>query len=47
MSEENWEHEYPEDSLGWKINRKLDSIEEHALKSGAVFRVLFIAFFTP
>jgi hypothetical protein len=32
---------------GWKINRKLYAIEEHALKSGAVFMLLFALFFTP
>ena len=47
MSEDNWEHEYPEGSLGWKINRKIDAIEEHALKSGAVFAFLFAVFFVP
>jgi hypothetical protein len=45
--EEDWEHEYPEGSLGWRINRKLEAIEVHALKSGAVFALLFVTFFTP
>jgi hypothetical protein len=47
MSEEDWELEYPESSFGWKINRRLDAIEEHALKSGAVFMLLFAVFFVP
>jgi hypothetical protein len=47
MSEEDRENEYPEGSLGWKINRKLDAIYEKPLKSGAVFMLLFVAFFTP
>lgn len=47
MSEEDWDAEYPEGSLGWKINCKIDAIEEHALKSGAVFAVLFAVFFVP
>jgi hypothetical protein len=45
--EEDWEHEYPEGSLGWKINRKIDAIEGQALKSGAVFLAIFAALFTP
>jgi len=45
--EEDWEHEYPEGSLGWKINRKIDAIEAQPLKSGAVFLFIFAAFFTP
>lgn len=45
--EEDWEHEYPEGSLGWRINRKIDVIEEHALKSGAVFALLSVVFFIP
>jgi hypothetical protein len=45
--EEDWEHPYPEGSLGWKINRKIDAIVRHPFKSGAVFMILFAAFFTP
>jgi hypothetical protein len=47
MSEEDWEHEYPEGSTGEKINRKIDAIEAKPLKSGAVFMLLFVAFFAP
>jgi hypothetical protein len=47
MSEEDRENDYPEGSLGWKINRKLDAIYAKPLKSGAVFMLLFVAFFTP
>jgi hypothetical protein len=46
-NEEDWEHEYPEGSLGWKINRKIDAIEEHALKSGTILLVLFAVLFVP
>jgi hypothetical protein len=45
--EEDWEHEYPEGSLGWKINRKIDAIEEHALKSGAIFLSISTVLFSP
>jgi hypothetical protein len=45
--EEDWEHPYPEGSLGWRINRRLDAIVRHPFKSGAVFMLLFVAFFTP
>jgi hypothetical protein len=45
--DEDWEHPYPEGSTGWKINRKIDAIEEHALKSGAVFMFLFVVFLVP
>jgi hypothetical protein len=47
MSDEEWEHEYPEESLGWKINSKIGAIEAKPLKSGAVFMLLFVACFTP
>jgi hypothetical protein len=47
VSEEDRENDYPEGSLGWKINRKLDAIYAKPLKSGAVFMLLFVAFFTP
>jgi hypothetical protein len=47
MSEEDRENDYPEGSLGWKINHKIDAIEAKPLKSGAVFMLLFVAFFTP
>ena len=46
-NEESWEHEYPEGSLGWKINRKIAAIEAKPLKSGVVFMLLFVAFFAP
>jgi len=45
--EEDWEHEYPEGSLGWKINMKIAAIEEHALKSGAIFLSIFAVLFSP
>ncbi len=45
--EEDWEHEYPEGSLGWKINRKIDAIEAQPLKSGAAFLSIFAVLFAP
>jgi hypothetical protein len=41
----NWEHEYPPGSLGYKINRKIDAVEEHALKSGKIFLSIFAVLF--
>lgn len=40
--DEDWEHEYPQSSRGRKINRKIEAIEEHALKSGAVRNIIKI-----
>lgn len=45
--EENWKREYPEGSLGWKINNKIDAVVEHAVKSGRIFMFLFVVLFTP
>jgi hypothetical protein len=39
-SEEDWEHNYPPGSSGWKVNRKIDAIEAQALKSGTVFLII-------
>jgi hypothetical protein len=47
MSEEDREHEYPEGSLGWKINRKLDAIVSKPLKSGTVFLAVYAVLFAP
>ncbi len=42
MSEERgWEDDYPGDSAGWRFNRKVESIEKHSLKSGAIFLSVF------
>ena len=30
------EQDYPEGTLGWKVNKKLSAVEEHPLKSGTV-----------
>jgi len=35
-SKEYAEQDYPEGTLGWKANKKLAAVEEHALKSGIV-----------
>lgn len=45
--EENWKREYPEGSLGWKINNKIDAVVEHAVKSGRILMFLFVVLFTP
>ena len=47
MSEEDWEHPYPEVSLGYKINKKIDAIEAQALKSGAIFLSIFAVLVSP
>jgi hypothetical protein len=47
MSEEDGEDEYPEGSLGWKINRKLDAIDSKPLKSGTVFLAISSVLFAP
>ena len=47
MSEEDSENDYPEGSLGWKINRKLDAVVSKPLKSGTVFLAVFAALFAP
>lgn len=33
---EDWDHEYPEGSFGWKINNKVDAIGAKPSKSCAV-----------
>jgi hypothetical protein len=45
--EENWRREYPEGSLGWKTNNKIDAVVEHAVKSGRILMFLFVVLFTP
>ncbi len=45
--EEDWEHEYPEGSLGWKINRRLAAIDAKPLKYGKIFLVVFAALLVP
>lgn len=46
-NEEDWEHDYPEGSLGWKINNKIDAVVANPSKSSKVFMVLFAVFFAP
>jgi hypothetical protein len=47
MSEEDRENDYPEGSLGWRINRKLDAIGSKPLKSGTVFLAISAVLFAP
>lgn len=46
-NEEYAEHDYPEGTLGWKVNCKIVAVEEQALKSGLIFLSVFTVLLLP
>ncbi len=46
-NEEYAEHDYPEGTLGWKVNCKIAAVEEQALKSGLIFLSVFTVLLLP